>query len=200
MSIQNRIVNAFRRNPGSAARRRSMLRIAGLVGALLIAVLLISACNKVPLPESDDSAPRVDWRIIDALGGGLARGGNSLSDATTTAYAGEMAVVQLQAQDSEGVKRVKLSDPVMTFTCVSASGDTFTDGDTNLVLDYQEEILGPDADGEVFSELWLVDTVYFNYDCGDGFTLGEARAIFYAEVENYFGSVSTGNLELIYAP
>lgn len=166
----------------------------------LVTVLLISACNKVPLPGSDDSAPSVNWQVIDAMGGGLARGGNSLTDDVTTAYVGEMVVVQLQAKDGQGVKRVKLSDPVMSYTCTNENGDTFGDDEKNLVIDYQEETLIPDADNEVFSELWLVDTVYFNHDCGAGFSLAKATATFYGEAENYFGGTSNGTLELIYTP
>lgn len=202
MKIQNHIVDAFRRNPGESRSRRTPLRIAAMIGMLLVAVLLISACNKVPMPESDDSAPRVEWRVIDALGGGLSPTVSTIGDETTSAYAGEMSVVQLQANDGEGVKRIKLSEPVMTFTCIDESGN-FTDGeapDQKLVLDYQEESLGADADGEVFSELWLLDTVYFNHDCGDGLTLAKSTATFYAEAENYFGAVTSGSLILTHTP
>ncbi|MEZ4570230.1 MAG: hypothetical protein R2849_07865 [Thermomicrobiales bacterium] len=38
----------------------------------VIVVLRISACSKVAIPESGESAPDVDWQVIDALAGGLA--------------------------------------------------------------------------------------------------------------------------------
>ncbi len=180
---------------------RSPLRVAGILGMLLVAVLLISACSKVPLPEEDDSATRVEWQVIDALGGGLALTASGPDD-VSSAHVGEMVVVQLQAEDGQGVRRVKLSEPVMTYTCVDAGGNAVApDGaQEKLILDSQEQTLVPDAAGEVFSEVWLFDTVYFNHDCGDGMTLAEVTATFYGEAENYFDAVSTGTLILTHTP
>ena len=201
MRIQDRIVHAFRRNPGAAAnRRRSPLKVAGLLGALLVAVLLISACNKVPMPESDDSAPRISWRVIDGLNGVPAAMATTIENNQTNAIVGEMAIIQMTADDQEGVERIKLGDPILSYTCVTEDGQKVVDEELNLVIGYQEEILGPDADGEVFSDLLLFDTVYFNHDCGDGLTLAEATASFYAEAENYFDGVTTAELILVHTP
>ena len=201
MRIQDRIVQAFRRNPSAATnRRRSPLKVAGLLGALLVTVLLVSACSKVPMPESDDSAPRLSWRVIDGLNGVPASMATTVENNQTNAIVGEMVIIQLTADDQEGVKRIKLSDPVLTYTCVTGDGEKVVEEEMNLILSYQEEILAPDAANEVFSELLLFDTVYFNHDCGVGLTLAEATASFYAEAENYFDGVSTAELILVHTP
>jgi hypothetical protein len=165
---------------------------------LLIAVLLISACGKVPMPESDDTAPNLNWSVVDGLTGDMAETRRALGEDTVFAQTPDMVIVSLVANDSEGVKRIKLSEPVMSYTCVSA--DATSETPAELTVEYQEETLGPDAEGLVFDQLILVDTVYFNHDCGEGLTLQSGSAIFTGEAENYFGGITQGTLVLEYAP
>ena len=202
MRIHDRIQAAFRGNPDKAGRRLLSLRTGTLFGLLLVGVLVISACGKVPMPESDDSPPSVSWRVIDGLTSAPAPVRTSIETGISEATVGEMTIIALEARDAEGVQRIKLSEPVVSYVCVTESGETVPDvgGDQKLVLDSQEETIGPDAEGYVFEHLLLMDTVYFNYDCGDGLYLAEAAATFYAEAENYFGAVSPGELTIIYTP
>jgi hypothetical protein len=198
-----RIRHTFRQHPRRRpGERRAPLRVLPLAGSLLAILLLISACGKVPMPDSDATSPNLSWQVMDGLNGSIIHTAPGSPGGEYVGTAPDMVAVILTADDSEGVKRITLSEPQMTYTCtVVDSGLSTTIGPgSRKPAPPQQVTPAPDSQGHVYDHLMLLDTVYFTFNCGDGLELTSATATIIGEAENFFGGIETSTLVLTHTP
>ena len=164
-------------------------------GALLMVVAIFAACEQVPAPTSDDTPPELEWMITDHATGERRE---IPAEAQVEVDLESGAVVTLIARDSEGIHKIRMDGPAIGYVCArDGLGKSIGPG---LIVPGDDIVLEPNDEGLVLTEIFTLDNIYFNRDCGDGWTLAGASAELHGSGENYFGGMAQSTLILNYTP
>jgi hypothetical protein len=178
----------------TTARYRITIRIA--IAAL--AIMVVGAgCAKARLPSSDSTPPILYWVVVDGETGERTETptDQSFSQVTVKGH----AVVTLVAKDGQGVHRIRLYDPSVSWVCTDGSVNSGS-GPGLGTGSYDEQKLKPDSNGIVLTEIILLDTAYFTAGCDPGWWLLNETYFYGGEAENYYGGVTESKLQVIYKP
>ena len=155
--------------------------------AVFVVISGVGACEPVPLPTSDSTAPSLTWNVFD-------KDANSGVDYPATSNV-SIAVnkqlrVTLRAQDGEGVKSVDLG---------GGSSWTCRDGDIgqakSALFSSQHQAFTPDANNKVLTLAPLIMELTTNLDCA-GLSFAGGSISLSGKAENYFGGITMGKLTI----
>jgi hypothetical protein len=184
------------KSPRLIQRRFNSRRAILLPGLAVVPLVLLGGnCEegplKVPKPESDSTSPKLEWVVLDKS-----------TDEQTTVLEGKLneplnahLVITLKAKDPEGVSRIRL-EQATSWRCKDVFSEENTVKDTKSLATPVEQKLLPDQNGNVLTQIFLIDNVDLSYACQSGWVLVSATETLEGSGENYFNGMATSTLTL----
>ena len=175
------------------ASTRAATRGTVAVIAVAAVVVLLTGCDKVDKPTSDSSAPSLQWTVLD----------ETTKQSTTIAGQGDFPGVRgrsynvtLKAIDAQGIHEIRLGSST-AWGCKSGNlGQSHGPS-----LDTEDvQVLNPDADGKVLTEIFLLRSTSAIFDCSSGFTFSGGTTSMFGTGKNYFNGVTKGTLKINVGP
>jgi hypothetical protein len=160
----------------------------------LLAGLCLSAagCGKVVKPTSDSTPPTLVWNVLNLDTNVQA---DHPGSPTINAKRGERYRVILKANDTGGVKSIKINPTVgggeMSWGCKTSAGGENLGQNKDALLGPMSQDLAPDSDGKVLTSIFLIYELDFAMECQAGWSFTSGTAKLTGQASNYFGGVTT---------
>jgi hypothetical protein len=168
---------------------------------LMIGVLTIAGCQKVSKPNADPTPPSIVWNVFNY-------GTNAQADhpgsPTLNAKRGEKFRITLRANDPEGIKSIKLNPTLgsgeLSWTCKAPPGGENVAQNKNATLGPLERSVGPDANGEVLTSIFLIQDLDLTMECQKDWIFVSGTAKLTGQGTNYFAGTTAGTLTFNVSP
>lgn len=165
------------------------------LSSVILAALLVAGaagCEKVPKPSSDSTPPTLKWHVenrttetaTDVAGTGSVSGKK-----------GDEFRVTLIANDPEGVHQITMGGGY-TRSCISGGLGQAANGD----YAGQVQNLNPDSDGNVLTQIFLIQSITPDVTCSGGFTWQNTKISLVGSGTNYFNGKTNGSLTITVTP
>jgi len=152
-----------------------------LVGAL-------QACDLVPKPTADSTAPNISWSVLNE---NTNEERDFVDSQSFNAAQGESYTITLIVEDPEGVHKVSL---VSSFTFSCASGNLVQQIGPSLGAP-ETQTFQPNNRGEVLTNVPLTRNVEVGpFDCQEGWTFKGGEITLSGSGENYFSGITRAEL------
>jgi hypothetical protein len=165
--------------------------IAGLVTGSLVLVGL-AACQKVQKPSSDSAMPTLVWHVEN-------RTQNTTTDITgsgsVNGHKGDDFRVTLTASEAGGIHEIDMGGGYVR-SCISNDLGQSADGDYAPL----QQILNPDAQGNVLTSIFLIDSYTPDVTCNSPFTWTGTTISLDGKAMNYYSGTTTGHLGIAITP
>jgi len=161
-----------------------------LVGGLLVALVALTACEKVDKPTSDSTAPLLKWTVNNTS---TSETKEIAGSGTIQATVGHHFTVTLKAEDPQGIHEITIS--VSTgWQCVQ--GNLQKNAGPGLGAQ-KKQTLEPDSQGKVLTSIVLLESVTMGpYDCQSGYQATSGASTFEGSGTNYFNGKTNGTLTI----
>jgi hypothetical protein len=164
-----------------------------VTGLLAVTLLLAAAaCEKVPKPSSDPTPPTLKWHVEN-------RTTNTATDVTGTGAVsgkkGDEFRVTLIANDPQGIHKITMGGGY-TRNCQGDGLGQTGNGD----YAGQTQTLDPDAQGQVLTQIFLIQSITPDVDCSNGFTWTGTSIGLNGSGTNYFNGTTNGTLTINVTP
>jgi hypothetical protein len=167
--------------------RRSVLALAAV--ALLVGT---AACQKVPKPTSDSTPPTLKWHVEN-------RTANTATDivgsGSVTGKQGDDFRVTLTANDPEGIEKITMGGGYTRQCLQDGAGQT-----ASGLYAGQQQTLAPDGQGNVLTQIFLIQSISPDVTCSSGFTWKSTTIGLNGSGTNYFNGTTTGKLTISVTP
>jgi hypothetical protein len=153
--------------------------------------LALIACDKVPMPTSDSTPPRLSWTVLKL---GNKESTNVPSGGTYPARKTDSLLVTLTANDPQGVSYIEMGGGYVKY-CTVSGGQTNAQG----ILDTLSHSITPDADNQVLTETIETRTVQAVINCNSGDWSSTVVAL-NGLARNYFSGETNATLTINFKP
>jgi hypothetical protein len=153
----------------------------------MLALTALSCHDKVKLPSSDSTPPKVSWNVRNTETGQTIDINGSASYA---AHPGEMIHVTLKGTDPEGIQRLSQNGGYVV-EC--------RDPDSNNFGAYSalDQTLAPDADNMVLTSLVLLRDLDPNTSCPKNLQFVKNTITLNGQAKDYYGGITHESLKVV---
>jgi hypothetical protein len=162
--------------------------------ALAAVALLVgtAACQKVPKPTSDSTPPVLKWHVEN-------RTNNTVTDivgsGSVSGKQGDDFRVTLTANDPEGIEKITMGGGYTRNCLQDGAGQTASGSYAG-----QQQTLAPDGQGNVLTQIFLIQSISPDVTCSSGFTWKSTTIGLTGTGTNYFNGTTTGKLTISVTP
>jgi hypothetical protein len=164
-----------------------------MLGLAAVALLLgAAACQKVPKPSSDSTPPVLTWHVENLT---ASTKSEIVGNGTVTGKQGDEFRVTLTANDPEGIQKITMGGGYTRNCLQNGAGQTASGSYAG-----QSQTLAPDGQGNVLTQIFLIQSISPDVTCNSGFTWQGTTIGLTGGGTNYFNGTTTGKLTISVTP